>query len=579
MKRTGALIVALFSFGCAETPAHVAAPRPVPPAPATAPATTTAAPSASAAGSAPRSEQQPPLFDGLGPQKRKVSTTSAEAQRYFDQGAAFMAAFNHDEAERSFLRAAELDPSCAMAHWGVAMANGPHINNPEVDAAHAKAAWAAVGRAKAASKNASELEKLLVDAIGKRYADPQPADRTALDKAYADAMKAIHVRYPDDVDVATWLAEALMDLRPWDYWTAGGKPQPGTEEIVRLLEATMAKKPDLPLALHLYIHIIEASPHPEKADAAADRLRDLAPSLGHLVHMPSHIDIRRGRWSQAITTNEKAIVADVAYTKRSPKQGFYNLYMGHNRHMLSFAAMMLGQSEKALGAIRELVSKTDPAWARDNALIADGILAMPVEVLMRFGRWDEILAAPEPAEHFPLSRTLRRYARGVAYSAQGEVAKARAEQAAMLEESKKISKDAKLGNATGLAIAGIAESVLAGEIAVREGKTTEAIAHLRKGVEREDALLYDEPPDWIQPVRHALGATLIRSGKPKEAEAVYREDLRRNPENGWSLFGLERALKMQGKTDEAKAVSARFTAAWASADVKLSSSCFCLPGI
>jgi tetratricopeptide (TPR) repeat protein len=295
--------------------------------------------------------------------------------------------------------------------------------------------------------------------------------------------------------------------------------------------------------------------------------------------MPSHIDIRRGRWSQAISTNEKAIAADVAYTKRSPKQGFYNLYMGHNRHMLSFAAMMLGQSEKALAAIREMVAKIDPAWARDNALIADGMLAMPVEVLMRFGRWDEILAAPEPAEHFPLSRTLRRYARGVAYAAQGEIGKARAEQTAMLDARRKISKDAKFGNATALDIAGIAESVLAGEIAVREGKTTEAIAHLREAVKREDALLYDEPPDWIQPVRHALGATLIRAGKAKEAEAVYREDLTRNSENGWTHFGLERALKMQKKNDEAKAVGARFAKAWANADVKLSSSCFCLPGI
>jgi tetratricopeptide (TPR) repeat protein len=568
MKRPVALVLALTSMRCAGDPARGAAPAP-----------STPSPIAAATSPAPRSGHPAQLFEGLGPHKRKVTTTSAEAQRYVDQGLAFMSAFNHDEAERAFLEAAELDPSCVMAHWGVAMANGPHINNPEVDPAHAKAAWAAVGRARAASKGASDLERALVDAIGKRYPDPQPSDRAGRDKAYADAMKAIHEQHPGDVDVTTWLAEALMDLRPWDYWTTEGKPQPGTEDILRLLEEAVGKEPDLPLALHLYIHIVEASPHPEKADVAADRLRELAPGLGHLVHMPSHIDIRRGRWSQAISTNEKAIAADAAYTKRSPKQGFYNLYMGHNRHMLSFAAMMLGQSEKALAAIRAMVANLDPVWARENALIADGMLAMPVEVLMRFGRWDEILAAPEPAAHFPLSRTLRRYARGVAYAAHGEVEKARAEQAAMLDERKKISKDAKHGNASALDIAGIAESVLAGEIAVREGKTAEAIASLREAVKREDALLYDEPPDWIQPVRHALGAALIRAGKAQEAEAVYREDLRRNPENGWSLFGLERALRMQKKNDEAKTVAARFGKAWATADVKLSSSCFCLPGI
>ena len=527
----------------------------------------------------PPSRPPPPLFEGLGPRTRKVTTASVEAQRYFDQGLAFMSAFNHDEAERAFAHAAELDPSCAMAHWGVAMANGPHINNPEVDAEHAKRAWAAVVRAKAAGSGATKLEQALIDAVGRRYADPQPADRSGLDKAYAEAMQMVHQTFPDDLDVATWLAEAMMDLRPWDYWTAEGKPQPGMEDVIGLLETTMAKDPKHPLALHLYIHHVESSLHPEKADAAADALRDLAPGLGHLVHMPSHIDIRRGRWIKAIATNEKAIAADTAYRKRSPDQGFYNVYVAHNRHMLAFAAMMVGQSEKALTAIREMVAQIDPTWARENALFADGILAMPVEVLMRFGRWDEILATPDPPAHFPLSRTLRRYARGVAYAARGHVDEARAEQAAMREEKKKIPKGAKFGNASASDIAAIAENVLAGEIAVREGKMDAAIASLREAVRLEDALLYDEPPDWIQPVRHALGATLVRAGKAKEAETVYRADLVRHPENGWALFGLERVLRMQKRNDEAKAIRARFDTAWATADVELSSSCFCLPGI
>jgi tetratricopeptide (TPR) repeat protein len=526
-----------------------------------------------------KTSSPPPLFEGLGRHTRKVTTTSTEAQRYFDQGIAFMSAFNHDEAERSFAHAAALDGACAMAHWGIAMANGPHINNPEVDAPHAKTAWAALQRARAAAGGATKVEKDLIDALGKRYADPQPADRKALDVAYAAAMRTAHEAHPDDVDVAAWFAEALMDLRPWDYWTPDGKPQPGTDEIAAVLEATLRKDPDLPLGNHLYIHLVEASSEPGKADAAADRLRDLAPGLGHLVHMPSHIDIRRGRWSKAIITNERAIAADDRYTKLSPKQGFYNLYMGHNRHMLAFAAMMLGQSEKALTAIRAMVAAIDPAWARENALVADGLLAMPVEVLMRFGRWEEILAAEEPAEHFPLSRSLRHYARGVAFAAQGDATKARAEHLALRESRQKIPKDAKFGNNSALDLSGIAESVLAGEIAAREGKMDAAIASLRDAVKREDALLYDEPPDWIQPVRHALGATLVRAGKASEAEAVYREDLKRNTENGWALFGLERALRMQKKTDEAKAAAARFAKVWESADVKLSSSCFCLPGL
>ncbi|CAN5906078.1 hypothetical protein BH11MYX4_BH11MYX4_17530 [soil metagenome] len=520
----------------------------------------------------------PPLFEGLGPHKRKVTTSSADAQRYVDQGLAFMGAFNHDEAARAFAYAAQLDPSCAMAHWGVAMANGPHINKADVDETHAKAAWAALEQARVA-KGASKVERDLVDALTRRHANPQPKDRTPLDAAYADAMRAVHRTNPDDVDVAVWFAEAAMDLRPWDYWQPDGKPQPGTEEILGILEGAMKRAPGNALAPHLYIHVVEASPHPERADASANRLRDLAPGLGHLVHMPSHIDIRRGRWQEAITANEKAIAADTKYRSASPKQGFYGLYIAHNRHMLSFAAMMRGESELALGAIRSMVDTMPPEFVRESPELADGFLAMPVEVLMRFGRWDEILAIPEPAAAFPIARALRHYARGVAYAAQGDVERARAEQAALLEAKKSVLKGVKFGNNEGLDLVAIAEQVLAGELAVREGKTDDAIASLRAAVRSEDALVYDEPPDWIQPVRHALGATLMRAGKPAEAEVVYREDLAKHLENGWSLFGLERALRAQKKSEESKAASARLAKAWEKSDVKLSSSCFCLPGI
>jgi tetratricopeptide (TPR) repeat protein len=521
-----------------------------------------------------------------------VTTTSADAQRYFDQGVAFLSAFNHDEAARAFGRAAELDPSCAMAHWGVAMARGPHINNPEVEEEHARVAWAAVERARAvakgtaangaASSGLTKVESDLVGAIATRFADPATSpspNRAALDRAYADAMRSVWKSHPADMDVAAWFAEALMNLRPWDYWAADGTPQPGTQEIASVLEDAMLRSPAAPMALHLYIHLQEASPHPEKADAAADRLRTLTPALGHLVHMPSHIDVRRGRWREAIEANERAIVADDTYRKRAPKQGFYSIYMAHNRHMLAFAAMMRGQSDKALTVIRAMVAAMDPEWLRANASIADGFLAMPLEVLLRFGRWEEILAAPEPDEAFPLTRALRHYARGVAYAAEGDVPSARASEKAFLAAKGRVSKDARFGNSAALDIAAIAEHVLSGEIAAREGKMDTAVAALRAAVQREDGLAYDEPPDWIMPVRHALGATLIRAGKPSDAETVYREDLRRHPDNGWSLFGLERALRMQGKMDDANTVAARFAKAWEAADVKLSSSCFCLPGI
>jgi tetratricopeptide (TPR) repeat protein len=520
-----------------------------------------------------------PLFEGLGTHGRKVATSSREAQRYFDQGLAFVFAFNHDEAIRAFSRAAELDPQCAMAHWGVALANGPHINNPEVDEAHAKAAWAALQRARAATAHASASERALIDALAKRYADPQPADRKPLDAAFADAMRAVWRAHPEDADVGALFAEAMMDLRPWDLWTAEGKPQPGTEEIVTTLEAVLARSPNHPLAIHLYIHAVEASPNPERADGPADRLRDLQPALGHMVHMPSHIDVRRGRWQQAVVANEKAIEADRVYRRMVPKQGFYTIYMAHNRHMLAYAAMMQGQSKKAISAIREMADAVPPELVKAMPLMVDGYLAMPVEVYMRFGEWAEILAAPEPPPELPLSRALRLYARGVAFAAQGDVAKARAEQAAFAEAKGKIPKDETFGNNPASDVAGIAEKVLSGEIAIRENKTDAAIADLEEAVRREDALRYDEPPDWIQPVRHALGATLVRAGKHAQAEAVYRADLKKLPNNGWSLYGLARALKHQKKDADAGQTEAQFRKVWEKGDVTLSSSCFCLPGI
>jgi tetratricopeptide (TPR) repeat protein len=520
-----------------------------------------------------------PHYQGLGDHARKVTTQNAEAQQYFDQGLNFLYAFNHDEAIRSFRRATQLDPSCAMAHWAIALANGPHINYPLLPPDRAKAAWEALTQAKAHALAGTAAERALIDALATRYADPPPDDRAPLDAAYADAMRKVWGAYPDDADVGALFAESMMDLRPWNLWTHDKKAEPGTEEIIATLERVMQIDATHPLANHLYIHAIEMSPTPELAVAAADRLRTLQPALGHNVHMPSHIDVLLGKWAKAAAQNEAAMVADAEFRKVAPKkQGFYRVYMAHNNHMLTYAAMMQGRKERSLSAIRQMVADIPEDWVKENALFVDGFIAAPYEVMLRFGAWDEVLATPEAPEYLPLTRALRHYARGVSLAAQGKPKEARDEQKAFLEAKTKIPAESTMGNNTSTAIAELAESVLEGEITFREGKIDAGLKALRDGVVREDALHYDEPPGWIQPVRHALGAALMQTNKFKEAEAVYRKDLEIRPENGWSLYGLSRSLKAQKKNDEAAAVEARFNEAWKDADVKLSSSCLCLPG-
>lgn len=528
--------------------------------------------------SAQQAPAAPPLLEGLGGFSRKITTTSSEAQRYFDQGLALMYAFNHDEAIRSFRQATVLDPKCAMAWWGISIANGPHINNTAVPPERAQAAWDAMEKAKSLVAGATPVEQALIDSLASRYANPQPADRAPLELAYANAMRAVFKAHPKDPDVGALFAEALANLRPWDLWTFEGKAQPGTDELIRVIESVLAVAPKHPLANHLLIHAVEASPHPEKADRAADVLRDLQPGLGHMVHMPSHIDVRRGRWQESIVANAKAIESDRAYVKRSREQGFYRLYMAHNHHMLTYSAMMTGQGALALKTIREMVADMPLPFFKEN-LWADGLMAMPLEVLMRFGKWDEILAEPEFPDFVPLSRSLRHYARAVAYAAKDDVASATREQSAFLEERKRVVKEATMGNASAADILDLAEAFMKGEILFRSGKVNDGLASLRDAAAREDRLRYNEPPDWIQPVRHALGAALLTAGRFAEAEKVFREDLAKLPGNGWSLYGLSRALSLQKKDAEAAKVEKQFDLVWKKADIQIKSSCLCLPGV
>ncbi|MEP0845775.1 MAG: hypothetical protein HRF50_03015 [Phycisphaerae bacterium] len=519
------------------------------------------------------------LFEGMGAHGRPVRTASAEAQRYFDQGLVWAYAFNHDEAIRSFRRAAELDSDCAMAWWGIALCNGPHINNPLVDDAHAAAAWAALQEATARMQNAEALEQALIRALAKRYADPQPADRRPLDEAYAAAMREVWLANRRDADVGTLFAEALMDLQPWDLWTRDGQPKGNTNEILAVLEEVLALAPDHPGANHLYVHAVEASPHPEKGVAAADRLRHLVPASGHLVHMPAHIDVQVGRWSLAADQNVAASEADRRYRALSPRQGFYRVYMAHNQHFLSFASMMEGRSAAAISAARDMVAAVPPEFIRENGPWIDPLMSITLDALKRFGRWDELLREPAPPDGLPITRAMWHFSRGLALAAKGQVSAAEQERELFAAAAKRVPAGAMMQVNPAEKILRIAQHMLDGEIAYRRGDVSAAVAELTRGVELEDTLVYMEPPEWIQPVRHTLGAVLASAGRFREAERVYRRDLEIWPENGWSLFGLAQSLAAQGQAAEAEQVRKRFEKAWARADTSIGSSCLCVPRV
>jgi tetratricopeptide (TPR) repeat protein len=474
--------------------------------------------------------------------------------------------FNHAEAIRAFNEAARLDPACAMCYWGIALAYGPHVNAP-TDSASSAAAYAAVQKALAQLSHGSPREQAYVRAVAARYAAVPPANRAGLDSAYALAMKKLVAKYADDLDAATLYAEAMMDLRPWNYWKQpSGEPYPGTLEIVAQLERVLKANPLHPGACHYYIHAVEAV-QPQKAVACAERLANLMPGDGHMVHMPAHIYIRMGRYADAIASNVHAVHTDVMYIEDQHPVGVYPIaYYPHNLHFLSFAATMAGRSAQAIDAAKGLVSKTDLQVARQVPMVQTFVPFLDL-TLVTFGRWDDVLKQPLPPADLTYATALAHYARGVALAATGKSSEAEAE----LEVVQRLDDSASAENKP---VFDIARHALMGEIAARKGQLEESITHFQEAKRTEDGILYFEPPSWYYPIRHSLGAVLLRAGRPAEAEAAYREDLKRFPENGWALFGLQQALKAQGKAAQAQQVGARFRKAWATADVTLTASRF-----
>ncbi len=513
-----------------------------------------------------------PRLQNVGQYVFPVSTKSARAQLFVNQGINLSYAFNHAEAGRAFREAARLDPSLAMAYWGQALVLGPNIN-AAMEPADEAPAYAAIRKARTLAPGATPRERALINALAARYTG-RPEDRVTRDRAYSDAMRDVHRRFPNDLDAAVLYVESLMDLRPWGYWMSDGTPHEGVAEGVALIERVMKQKADHPGALHLYIHLMEAH-QPKKAEAAADRLLPLAPAAGHLVHMPAHIYQRVGRYADAMKSNELAISADEDYIRQCRAQGLYPLaYYPHNLHFLWFAASFDGQSKVAIDAARATASKVDADTLKAMPMLA-AFKVVPYYALTRFGHWDEMLKEPAPGADNAFLFGTYHYARGLALVATGRLAEAEEALSIVRHTLTDKSLDAPLFSPnSGISVLAIAPEMLAGEIALARRQFDAAIAHFERTVRLEDGLIYTEPSEWHYPPRQALGAALLEAGRPAEAETVYWQDLQRWPDNGWSLFGLESALRAQKKTEQADIVLARFTRAWLRADVKLTSSRF-----
>jgi tetratricopeptide (TPR) repeat protein len=519
-----------------------------------------------------------PLFDGMGDYHRAITTSDPGAQRYFDQGMVLAFGFNHAESVRSFRAAQRLDDACAMCFWGEALATGPNINvtangKAVMSSDEQTAAFAALERALSLADTATETERDLIEALAQRYSPTPVDDRDPYDKAYANAMGALHDKYADDDDIAAMFAEAWMNTMPWDYWSDGETPRPETVPVINALETILARSPRHPLAAHLYIHAVEASSNPGRAEASADVLAELVPGSGHLVHMPAHIYWRVGRYNDASQANVRAAAVDEEYIAQCNAQGFYPaLYYPHNIHFLWAASSMVGRSAVAVEAARKVAANVRLEQIEEFPSV-EFFHTIPLLALTQFGRWDEILAEPAPREDLHFSTAIWHYARAVARVNQGDIVGARAEHssfARLLDSEQLDFLVAMAYPATDLLE--IADALIAGELALAEADSDAAIAYFERAVAIQDALPYMEPPFWYYPTRQSLGVAYLQADRFEAAEQVYRRDLEDYPRNGWSMYGLLQSLQAQGKTDDAARVREQFETVWQLADVTLDAS-------
>ena len=504
-----------------------------------------------------------------GRQRHPIHTSVAAAQDYFDQGITLLYAFNHEEAARAFEKAAQLDPKSPMPLWGVAMAVGPNYNL-DVDPERERIAYDTIQKAAKLAESAPRVEQDYVTTLMLRYSNDAKPDHKKLANIYAMGMRTLSRKYPEDLDAATMYAESLMDLNPWQLWTLDGKPGERTEEIVRVLESVLVRDPNHAGANHYYIHALEASPNPERALASAKRLESLVPNAGHLVHMPSHIYSRTGDFAEAVERNAVAARVDKAYVEEADKSGsLYDLmYHSHNEHFLTMAACMQGQYAVAKKAADALATRLMP-HAKMMPML-DGFIMTPLWVDARFSKWDVILARQEPAAELAETHLMWRYTRALAFAGRHDGEKVVAEFVAFEKEEAAIPAGAPLGlQSSSKVVHAVAKEVLLARIAETQAKPEEAINHWLAAVDAQDKLAYNEPADWYYPVRESLGAAYMKVSKPYDAEMTFREDLRRNPRNPRSLFGLREALVAQQSDTDATWVDRQFKEAWKNADSEL----------
>jgi tetratricopeptide (TPR) repeat protein len=506
----------------------------------------------------------------VGRQQHPINTKSKVAQEYFNQGITLIYGFNHEQAALAFQKAAELDPASAMPLWGIALAVGPNYNL-DVDAEREKLAFETIQKAKTLATRGPQAEQDYVAALATRYSGNANPDYKKLSRDYAMAMKALSEKYPDDLDAATIYAESLMDLHPWKLWTADGNPGEDTREIIRVLESVLTRDPNHAGANHYYIHAVEASPHPDRALMSAERLNTMVPKAGHLVHMPAHIYQRTGDYQSALRSNEEAVKVDREYVEKAKQTGsIYDLmYHSHNEHFAAMAASMAGNYSAAKKYAEGMKERLLPHAAAMPML--DAFIMTPIWVDVRFSKWNEILARPEPAKALAGTHAMWRYSRAVAFAQQNKVADAEREKDLFAKEIAVFPPDAMLGVQNKASdVLGIAMHVVEARIAAAKSQNEEAMAHWQKAVALQDKLNYDEPADWYYPVRESLGGALLKAGKGPEAEQVFRADLVDYPRNPRSLFGLKEALRAQGKESDALWIERSYESAWSNADTKLS---------